>query len=67
VIRALLLLAVIWRTVAVLLTVAVLSIITGCAELPSMKYCDKVEYTRNQNEITIHAECRAPVGGMGLR
>jgi hypothetical protein len=66
--RALLLLAVIWRTVAVLVTVAVLSIIfAGCAELPSMKYCDKVEYTRNQNEITIHAECRAPVGGMGLR
>lgn len=41
-------------------------IVSGCAgfsELPSMKYCDKVEYTRNQNQIVLHAECRAPVGG----
>ena len=37
--------------------------LTGCSSMPSMKYCDKVEYVRDGSKITIHAECRAPVGG----
>lgn len=49
------------KTLAALLVLALA--ITGCSSLPSMKYCDKVEYTRDGSRIVIHAECRAPVGG----
>lgn len=42
---------------------AVYVLLSGCSSLPTMKYCDKVEYTRDGSKITIHAECRAPVGG----
>lgn len=38
-------------------------ILPGCGALPSMKYCDKVTYIRDGSVITVHAECRAPIGG----
>ena len=37
--------------------------VSGCAALPSMKYCDQVEYKREGSKIQIKAECTAPVGG----
>ena len=42
---------------------AVFVLVTGCSALPSMKYCDKVEYKRDGSKIHIEAECQAPVGG----
>ncbi len=35
---------------------------SGCSSLPSMQYCDHVEYQRTGNMMTISAQCRAPVG-----
>jgi hypothetical protein len=40
----------------------VAALLTGCADLPTMQYCDKVKYERTGNLIVIEAECRAPVG-----
>ena len=34
----------------------------ACSSLPSMQYCDQVQYTRAGNLIHLQAECRAPVG-----
>ena len=48
-------------TIAAIFAVVVL--VSGCAGLPSMQYCDKVEYKRDGSRITMQAECRAPVGG----
>lgn len=45
---------------------AVTVLLTGCGGLPSMRYCDKVEYRRDGNKIDVHAECRAAVGGVML-
>lgn len=42
--------------------VCVLLVLTGCAAIPTMKYCDKVEYKREGTKIHIQAECTAPVG-----
>lgn len=42
----------------IILTVALLA---GCAGLPSMQYCDNVQYSRKGNLIHIEADCRAPV------
>lgn len=36
--------------------------LSGCGSLPTFKYCDRVEYIRNGNEITINAHCNAPIG-----
>ena len=39
---------------------------SGCAavsQLPSMEYCNKVKYERNERIMTITAECIAPYGG----
>lgn len=49
------------KTVLVI-AVAVL-LLAACSSLPSMKYCDKVEYTRVGSKVVLHAECNAPVGG----
>lgn len=43
--------------------IVVAAMLSGCSSLPTMRYCDKVEYIRDGSKITIHAECRAPVGG----
>lgn len=40
-----------------------LAALSGCSAMPSMRYCDTVEYTRVGNLISIHAECTAQVGG----
>jgi len=32
--------------------------------MPSLQYCDQVEYVRNGADITLKAHCRAPVAGM---
>lgn len=42
--------------------IAIFVLLTGCSAMPSMKYCDKVEYKREGSKITLKAECRAPVG-----
>lgn len=34
----------------------------ACSALPSMKYCDQVEYKRVGTKIHVQAECTAPVG-----
>lgn len=46
-----------------LLALAALALLAACSQLPSMQYCEQVQYTRTGNQITLHAECRAPVGG----
>ena len=46
-----------------MLALFVLVFLAGCAALPSMKYCDQVEYKRSGSKIHIQAECTAPVGG----
>lgn len=38
-------------------------LLVGCSALPSMKYCEHVEYVRDGNKIKLTAECMAPVGG----
>lgn len=47
------------KTVLVLLTILLL---TACTPLPTMQYCEKVEYKRDGSHITVRAECQAPVG-----
>lgn len=47
--------------IAAVLAISVL--VTGCSALPSMKYCDRVEYKREGSRIHVKAECTAPVGG----
>lgn len=41
---------------------AVYVLIAGCSSLPTMQYCDKVEYKRDGNKIHVEADCHAPVG-----
>lgn len=53
-----------------------LTMTTGCSQLmqafgvtpsdlaPSLKYCQKVQYERQETQIRIMAECTAPVGSM---
>ena len=35
--------------------------LAGCSSLPSMQMCDTVTYHREGLNVTIHAECRAPI------
>ena len=46
--------------------VGLLVLLSGCSAgvLPSMRYCDKVEYVRDGGRIVVKAECRAPIGGV---
>ncbi len=40
--------------------------LSGCSavsQLPSMEYCQTVEYKRVERAVTVHAECVAPYGG----
>lgn len=37
--------------------------LAGCGAIPTMKYCDKVEYIRDGSRVTVKAECQAPIGG----
>ena len=50
----------------IIITLLAFSLLAGCsiaAELiPSLKYCDKVDYQRNGVDIDIKAKCKAPVG-----
>ena len=46
------------KTVLVLLAL----LMVGCSSIPSMRYCDKVEYVRNGTKATLHAECQVPAG-----
>lgn len=45
------------------LILILLFLLTGCGALPSMKACQKVEYTRTGADIHIEADCRASIGG----
>lgn len=47
----------------VALALACAALLPGCSALPSMQYCDQVEYTRDGSVVHIEATCRAPVGG----
>ena len=38
------------------------AMLTGCAALPSMQYCDEVSYIRSGSQIHLEATCHAPVG-----
>lgn len=49
------------KTALVMLAAAAL--FAGCSAMPSMQYCDRVEYVREGSKIKLTAECRAPVGG----
>lgn len=40
--------------------------LTGCSAIPSVKYCDRVIYDRQGQNVTIYAECVNPSGGLGL-
>lgn len=46
------------------LVIILLFLISGCSLIPSLKYCDKVDYSRNGTKIVIYAECdtRSGVG-----
>ena len=39
---------------------------TVASSLPTMQHCAHVKYERTGTEVTIQAECTAPVGGSGL-
>lgn len=45
------------------LTALLAVLLAGCTGLPSMRYCDKVEYVRDGSVIKLTAECQAPIGG----
>lgn len=53
-----------WGMVIALCSAALILVLmlNGCSSLPTMQYCDKVEYTRTGNVIVLHAECKAPIG-----
>jgi hypothetical protein len=42
--------------------VVLLILLTGCSALPSMRYCQEVNYHRKGADIEIQASCTAPVG-----
>ena len=31
--------------------------------LPSLRYCDSVQYARQGTTMVVHAECKVPAGG----
>jgi hypothetical protein len=36
----------------------------GPADLvPSLRYCDSVQYVRNGTSMEVHAQCKVPAGG----
>jgi len=46
------------------LVLAVLILIAGCsAAVPSMRYCDEVDYHREGTKVKIVATCQIPAGG----
>lgn len=47
------------RTLAALAAALALA---ACGALPSFKYCDQVEYTRDGNHVHVIADCHAPIG-----
>lgn len=51
------------KTVLVIFLVLLTCVLMGCSAIPTMQYCDKVEYVRKGTEILVYAECKAPVGG----
>lgn len=46
-----------------LVIIAVL-LLAGCSAMPTMKYCEHVEYIRDGSRIKLTAECMAPIGGV---
>jgi len=42
--------------------IAAYGLASGCAVLPSVTYCDKVEYSRTGTVVVLYAECSAPAG-----
>lgn len=56
------------KTVLVIFMVLLTCILVGCSAIPTMQYCDKVDYNRTGNKVLVYAECSVPVGGgaMGL-
>lgn len=50
------------KTLRALILLLSATALAACSSLPSMQYCDQVNYTRTGNMMTISAQCRAPVG-----
>lgn len=52
-----------WRIPGIVLLAAACS---GCAtvagNVPSFQYCDRVNYQRSGNLVTLTAECQLPIG-----
>ena len=45
----------------------VVVLLGGCqivSEIPTLKYCDEVNYTRLDNDVTITAHCTVPPAGL---
>ena len=40
------------------------AMLAGCSAMPTMKYCEHVEYIRDGSRIKLTAECMAPIGGV---
>lgn len=45
--------------------VAVVVLVSGCAQMPSVQNCDRVRYERIGLDVKIEAQCRVPLG-MGV-
>lgn len=56
------------------LLLAAIALLQGCTAmsalglgptdiLPSLKYCDTVQYVRQGTSMQVHAECKVPAGG----
>ena len=57
-----------------LLLAIIICLLPGCTALsalgmgpadivPSLRYCDSVQYARSGTTMVIHAECKVPAGG----
>lgn len=55
------------RRIAAALVLMVVASLSGCAWLagmaPSVQHCEKVEYDRDGDKVTIKMKCKMPLGG----
>lgn len=50
-----------WLVAAVF---AILVMLAGCAQVPSVQHCEHVRYERTGLDVKIEATCRVPLGGV---
>ena len=57
-----------YRNLILLALAAVVVTLSGCGTVgsvvPSLKYCDSVDYSRRGEKVTLMAECEVPQGKM---